>query len=166
MPDADAEAAAVAAADARALAAVCDAYNATIASEGASNGGAAAATGAGVAAALGALPPLDAAAAAPEQLAVRCGQLAVALEPTSDFLWAALGRAAAAAGDPGLAEHAWARSLQLNAKNALAWVQLGRLYARQGEGTCRLAWGRLGSKCYVNVPCVAWRWRCELAYPL
>lgn len=66
--------------------------------------------------------------------AVRFAQLSVAPEPASDFLWSCLGRCALVAGDPGLAEYAWNRSLQLNSKNALSWVQLGRLYGRSGEG--------------------------------
>lgn len=53
------------------------------------------------------------------------------LEPSSDWLWAALGDAEA---EEGPREFAWSRALQLNPKRAGVWASLGRLYARHGEG--------------------------------
>ncbi len=53
------------------------------------------------------------------------------LQPDSDWLWALLGCVSA---DLGTAEYAFSRCLQLAPKNALAWVLLGRLYARHGAG--------------------------------
>jgi len=101
---------------------------------------AAAAAAAGATPAAAALPPLGAAVGAPAR-ALAAARLAVALEPAADFLWAVLGRAAAAGGDADGAEHAWSRALQLNPKAALTWVQLGRLYAAAGVGA-------LATRCY------------------
>jgi tetratricopeptide (TPR) repeat protein len=53
------------------------------------------------------------------------------LQADSDWLWALLG---CVAGDVGTAEYAFRRCLQLAPKQSLAWVLLGRLYARHGAG--------------------------------
>ncbi len=55
------------------------------------------------------------------------------LAPSSGWLWACLGRVV---GDPGKAEVAWGRALQLEPRDAITWAELGRLYSRNGAGGC------------------------------
>lgn len=59
----------------------------------------------------------------------------VRLSPSSGWLWSVLGNVT---DDPATAEYAWSRALQLDPRDTMTWVQLGRLYSRHGAGAVAL----------------------------
>ncbi|XP_071511389.1 superkiller complex protein 3-like [Diadema antillarum] len=67
--------------------------------------------------------------------ALQCIKKAISLDATNYIHWTCLGVIAAqpAIDDPGLAQHAFIKSIQLEPKNAMAWTNLGTLYLSHGN---------------------------------
>jgi cytochrome c-type biogenesis protein CcmH/NrfG len=59
------------------------------------------------------------------------------LSPSSSWLWGVLAGATAASGDAAAAEYCYSRALSLDPKDAMLWVQLGRLYNKHGSGNAQ-----------------------------
>lgn len=70
--------------------------------------------------------------------AVRTARGGLRLSPASSWLWGVLA-GAAAVDDPAAAEYAYSRALALDPKAAALWVQLGRLYSKDGAGVLSLS---------------------------